>query len=307
MFGYIRPNLPELKVREKERYEAWYCGLCRSLGKRYGQASRLVLSYDGAFLAMLLSAVTDRPSPCEKHLCPVHPLKKKKAMVQRENPALDYAADVCVILADFKLRDDAQDGKALRRAVSLPLRRAFRKAKRLRPEVYAAVESSIAELTRIEEEKLPSPDLAANTSGDMLRGIMANAPLPEELPEREAIAEVLPELGFFLGRTIYLCDAWEDREKDEKHGLYNAFNLAGTTREEAEFLANFSINSAISAYNLIEEKLGSDRGIADNIFYEGLFSVWDGITSGLTKRRGGNGKRFPHTGEAENERTDSKR
>ena len=112
MFGYIRPNLPELKVREKERYEAWYCGLCRSLGKRYGQASRLVLSYDGAFLAMLLSAVTDRPSPCEKHLCPVHPLKKKKAMVQRENPALDYAADVCVILADFKLRDDAQDGKA---------------------------------------------------------------------------------------------------------------------------------------------------------------------------------------------------
>ena len=32
MFGYVRPNRDELKVRELRDYEALYCGLCRALG-----------------------------------------------------------------------------------------------------------------------------------------------------------------------------------------------------------------------------------------------------------------------------------
>ncbi|MBQ2191067.1 MAG: hypothetical protein II409_01500 [Clostridia bacterium] len=82
----MKPNIPELRVREKQRYEAWYCGLCRSLGRRYGQISRLLLSYDGAFLAMFVSACSGFPSPCEKHTCPTRPLAKKKVMVSGENP-----------------------------------------------------------------------------------------------------------------------------------------------------------------------------------------------------------------------------
>lgn len=277
MFGYVKPNLPELKVREKERYEAWYCGLCRSLGKRYGQKARLLLSYDCAFLAMFLSSVRGEASPCEKHLCPVHPLRGKKPMVRRENPAFDYAADICVILAKFKLRDDVRDGKPLRRTLSLPLLRAFSKAKKRLPEVYAAVEKSVTELAAIEKAKLPSPDSAANTSGEMLRAIMVNAPLPEDLPAPGEIRLILSEIGFFIGRTVYLLDAWDDREKDLKKKLYNPFNLSGAKEEDAEFLVNFSINSAISAYNLLEERLRSDLGVLHNVFYEGLFNAWDGI------------------------------
>ena len=279
MFGYIRPNLPELKVREKDRYEAWYCGLCRSLGKRYGQKARLLLSYDSAFLGMLLSSVMGEPSPCEKHRCPVHPLQKKKLMVPRENPALDYASDVCVILAIFKLRDDAADGKPLKRVLSLPLLRAFKKAKRYRPEVYAAVEKSVSDLAAIEKDRTPSPDLAANTSGNMLRAIFENAPLPADYQSPDEVREILSELGFFVGRTIYLLDAWDDREKDLKKDLYNPFNLSDAKEEDAEFLVNFSINSAISAYNLLQDRLRSDRGVTDNVFYEGLFAVWDGLLS----------------------------
>ena len=30
MFGYVRPNRDELKVRELRDYEALYCGLCHA-------------------------------------------------------------------------------------------------------------------------------------------------------------------------------------------------------------------------------------------------------------------------------------
>ena len=55
MFGYIRPLEGELKVREQREYRGYYCGLCKSIGARYGQIERLSLSYDCAFLAALLA------------------------------------------------------------------------------------------------------------------------------------------------------------------------------------------------------------------------------------------------------------
>lgn len=275
VFGYVKPNIPELRVREKQRYEAWYCGLCRRLGKRCGQTARLLLSYDGAFLAMFVSAVSGFESPCEKHTCPTRPLAKKKLMVSGENPALDYAADVCAILAAFKLDDDVRDGRPLRAAAKLPLAAAFRKAKRNSPAVYALVSERLGELTEIEKEREPSPDLAANCFGELMRGVFENAPSGETGGKNRA---VLSEFGFWLGRVIYLLDAWDDREKDAKRGLYNPFCLCGTSKEDAEYAVNLSINSAISAYHLLEAA-HPDLRIVENILHEGFFAVFDGITA----------------------------
>lgn len=53
MFGYVRIDKGELKVKEYEAYRGIYCSLCRALSKRYGLFSRLILSYDMTFLAMV--------------------------------------------------------------------------------------------------------------------------------------------------------------------------------------------------------------------------------------------------------------
>ena len=53
MFGYIRPQKGELLVREFEQYRGVYCGLCKQLGKSYGFAARMTLSYDCTFLGLL--------------------------------------------------------------------------------------------------------------------------------------------------------------------------------------------------------------------------------------------------------------
>lgn len=287
LYGYVRANIPELKVREKQRYEAWYCGLCRSIGKRYSLLSRLVLSYDSAFLAMLLSDVSGIVSPCEKHTCPVRPLGAKKLMV-RDGTALAYAADVCVILAEFKIRDDAQDGKKMRKAAMLPLRRTFKKAKRNAPELYRAVREGIEKLNAVETERDSSLDLAANAFGAIMRDVFRLAPLSiadEETEERTRA--VLSELGYWLGRAIYFLDAWDDRAEDEKRGLYNPFLITNTSKEDADFEINYSINSAISAYNLLDcgGMHAPDRGIEDNVFYLGLFSMWDSVAGGANRKK----------------------
>ena len=41
MFGYVKPWLPELRVREEATYRALYCGLCRTMKKTVGRLSTL--------------------------------------------------------------------------------------------------------------------------------------------------------------------------------------------------------------------------------------------------------------------------
>ena len=62
MFGYILPLREELKVREFEQFRSAYCGLCHTMGPRYGPAARFLLNYDFTFLAMLLAPGT--PPAC---------------------------------------------------------------------------------------------------------------------------------------------------------------------------------------------------------------------------------------------------
>ena len=53
MLGYVKIDKGELKVREYEVYCGYYCGICKSIGRRYGQLPRMALSYDAAFPAGL--------------------------------------------------------------------------------------------------------------------------------------------------------------------------------------------------------------------------------------------------------------
>ena len=91
MLGYVKIDKGELKVREYEVYCGYYCGICKSIGRRYGQLPRMALSYDAAFLAILLASIEDAPdAPLQEH-CVVHPIKKKTMIYNR---AVDYAGDV---------------------------------------------------------------------------------------------------------------------------------------------------------------------------------------------------------------------
>ena len=91
MFGYVTLYRKGLADAEMDRYQAYYCGLCRTLGRRYGRTGQLALSYDMAFVAILLTALYDTPTAFSEGRCVPHPLKKRP---RADNELLDYAADM---------------------------------------------------------------------------------------------------------------------------------------------------------------------------------------------------------------------
>ena len=152
MFGYVRAVTAVLSPEEQARYRAVYCGLCKTLGERYGKAAQLTLNYDFVFLALLL-APPEGEEKTALFRCPAAPWKKKP--VWPGDAALEAAADATVILVWWKLQDAIRDGgageKLKSRSVALALRRSYRAAAQRRPDFDRVAETCLDELHQLEE------------------------------------------------------------------------------------------------------------------------------------------------------------
>ena len=110
MFGFVTANGKELTLEQKNRYNAVYCGICRQIRDRSGQLSRLGLSYDMAFLALLLMSLYEPEEISGQRSCMLHPVKPKPWV---DNVYIRYAADMNVALAYFKALDDWEDDRKI--------------------------------------------------------------------------------------------------------------------------------------------------------------------------------------------------
>ena len=178
MFGYVRPAADRLTQEQTDLFRSAYCGLCRTLGRRYGLPARMILNYDLAFLAILLAGGSG--FSCARHRCPVHPIRG--CPCGEENPALDAAADLSVILTWWQLRDGVTDhgffGGLKYRLAALLLRRSYRKAARLRPDFDRLVQGCLGELAALERENCPSIDRPADTFARLHRSSTHSAVMP---------------------------------------------------------------------------------------------------------------------------------
>jgi len=262
MFGYVMPHKCELRVRELSLYEAWYCGLCKTIRRSYGQIPRMALDYDCTFLALLLNGIAPQGGECRNERCLYKPLKPKRPVAQ-QSPALEYAADVNVLLYYHKLLDDWQDEKKLiGLAGHTLLWQAAQKASQKCARLNAVIETQLDQLSKLEAAGETSIDVVADAFAVLLKHVFSEYSLVSEkyrLP--------IGWLGYHLGRWIYLADAWEDREKDEKSGVYNPFLAANASRERASFLLYASLSEIEKAYDLLDIQYG--RGLLDNIITMG--------------------------------------
>ena len=75
MFGYVTVPKNLLTEEEYSVFRSYYCGVCKATGKCASQISRLGLSYDITFLALVLSSLRIS-GQTKKSRCIVHPIKK---------------------------------------------------------------------------------------------------------------------------------------------------------------------------------------------------------------------------------------
>ena len=273
MFGYIKTNSAELKVKEYELYRGAYCGLCRSMGKCTGQCSRMSLSYDFAFLVAARLCLTDTEVSFSQKRCLVHPLKKRNVMDR--NAQLDLCARAAAILAYHKIKDDIADEKGfkkLKAQVTYPFVASWRRKaiKAGLEDLDIKIAENLARLSEIEKQKLGSVDAPAVCFGDIVADIMAYG--LDGTAQRIATA-----LGRSVGKWIYIVDALDDSHEDEKRGRYNPFLLLyGGRTPTAEELGRISdalkleLCGAEAAMDILDTDKQPIKNIVENIFYLGM-------------------------------------
>lgn len=219
MFGYIKADVPDLKVRENELYKAVYCGLCRTQRKYTGWLSSLFLSYDFVFLYFLRAEAngeetkfrTARPTP-------FHPNRRNIALTNSE---LIYCACAAALLEYYKIKDDLCDEKKMKRFAArllLPVvRHGMKKAKKHLSLPEDELKDQLEAQAALEKNGNAGPEPSGGPSGEIF-GLFASYGINDGLK-----AFALQNIGRQIGGWLYLTDAADDLEKDRKNGAFNPF------------------------------------------------------------------------------------
>lgn len=277
MFGYVKPFKPHMRICEYETYKAAYCGLCKVLGKDYGFAARMTLSYDFAFLGLMALAMNDCPADIEPQHCPIHPFKKTPCLFADEG--LEFTAAAASILIYSKIKDDEEDRRFLGKIgpkIMLGLtKKSYKKAAEKYPDLAEYVAEQLKAQAKLEKENCKSIDKASEPSSNIL------AEIASRLSDDTEQKPILRRFGYLLGRYIYIADAFDDVERDFRTRGFNPLILGNyvvndlslpEVQKKTEDSINFTLGALADCYVQLEIK--RFKPIIDNIVYLGLKNVF---------------------------------
>lgn len=274
MFGYVIVNKGDMKFKEFDRYHSFYCGLCRSLKEKYGMPGQISLSYDMTFLVMLLSSLYEPETGEADVKCIAHPFEKH---LTRRNVFSEYGADMNVLFTYYKCLDDWKDDrKVTRLAYSKLMKKSYRKIST----AYAEKVKRIDELMRTfsAEEKKGSEDI------DRLSGLFGDVMGEMFAVRKDEWEESLRLLGRYLGKYIYLLDAYEDIEEDRKSGRFNPLLKKHEDPDFDEEIRLFLTMMMAECCKEFEKlPLIDDIEILRNILYSGVWYRYEAVRA---KREG---------------------
>jgi len=218
MFGYVTPCKMELKIKDFEKFKAYYCGLCKAIKKTSGNIPRMALNYDMAFLGILLDSLEEDIVMSTREHCIIHPVKKKLVIIN--NNAINYAAYCNVMLFYFKLLDNVEDDKSIKSKLSsITLKHYLKKYFNNYKDITDFTRDKLQELYNAEKDfKNHTLDSLSHPFGE-LTGYLLSYTIDDENTKG-----TIEELGYNLGKWIYIIDAFDDLESDMKNNKFNAIN-----------------------------------------------------------------------------------
>lgn len=268
MFGYININQKELSEENKKIYQAYYCGLCQKLKTNCGTKGQMLLSYDLTFLIVLLTGLYELENTETEFTCPLHPTKKRTAYI---NKATEYAADMNLILAYQNLLDDWKDEKSYtKKAFVKILDKDYTRIVSKYPRQVKALEEFMRKTAEVEKNKETNLDLVAGLTGEMLGEIMCW--------REDEWQEELRTLGFYMGKFIYLMDAYEDYDADQKKNCYNPLVYMEKENDQefdtfCKLLLTSMMSECAKSFERLPILLHAD--ILRNILYSGVWSKYE--------------------------------
>ena len=261
MFGYVTANMGELTKQQQRRYSAVYCGICRRIRAQSGQLARLGLSYDMAFLAVLLMSLYEPSEQNGNNRCLIHPITRRDWI---DNEFVRYAADMNVALAYYNCLDDWQDdGKRSAKWLAEAYEKHLPDIETRWPRQCRAIRDSLENLSALEKANCPNPDEPAGAFGALMGELLA---VREDL-----WSPTLRKVGNALGRFIYLLDAELDYDKDRHKGKYNPFLAKGEDKDWAKWEDYLVLTMGRCTAEFEKLPLVQDKPLLDNILYSGVW------------------------------------
>ncbi|MBE5962910.1 MAG: hypothetical protein E7256_16290 [Lachnospiraceae bacterium] len=263
MFGYVTIHKPELKVREYEAYRAYYCGLCHVLKERYGRFGQMTLTYDMTFLVIFLNSLYEQKMTEESHRCLAHPTKKH---LMYQNTVTEYAADMNIALTYHKMMDDWNDErKVTRLAYASFLKRDYKRIEKQYPKQCKAIETALHDLAECEKKGSMNLDEVSGHFGTLMSALF--------LYKEDVWKNTLQEFGFYLGKYIYLIDAFEDVKEDIKQNHYNPMKELYKNpdfNQMAEEILTMMMAECTKAFERLP--IIQDAELLRNILYAGVWT-----------------------------------
>ncbi len=261
MFGFVTANLKELTKEQMTRYNAIYCGICRQIRIRASQSARLGLSYDMAFLALLLMSLYEPEETGGTRACHLHPVRPKAWV---DNVYIQYAADMNVALAYYKAMDDWQDDRSLSaKAKTVLFGKNYEEISARYPRQCKAIAHCITEISRLEKETCANPDLPAGAFGTLMGELLVYG--------EDMWAPTLRQMGMALGRFIYLGDAAVDYRRDQRKGKYNPYIAMDTGEDWPRWEEYLVLAMGRCTQEFEKLPLVQDKPLLDNILYSGVW------------------------------------
>ncbi len=280
MFGYVIPDKQNMYIKDFNVFQAYYCGLCKTLSKTGSQITRLCTNYDVTFYNVLLHALTKQEVKFERKLCAYN--GKKKVFVEADEMSR-IMADIAVLLVYYNAEDDVTDGKKSRILIKWRLALRKSKASKRHKDIDKLMKESFSRLNALEKEKCKSIDKVADCFASLMRDITRCLIKTDD---------TIDTFMYNLGRLVYLLDAVDDVEKDSKDKRYNPLLLnygecadkavyLEKWQDEMAFLLNSTYNKIVGAYNEMDITLY--EGVLSNTVYLGLKMQIERLLKGENK------------------------
>lgn len=269
MFGYVGVNKADLTTENGEAYQSYYCGLCQTLREQYGTKGQLLLNYDMTFLIVLLTGLYEPENEERYFTCGMHPTKKQRLWI---NEFTRYAADMNILLTYQNLLDDWEDDRDVaKRALIKFLEKEYKSVKEKYKRQADKLEDCLKRLSEAEKSGESNMDILAGLSGEMLEEIFV-------WDENDVWAKELKSIAFYLGKFIYIMDAYDDYESDKKKGKFNPFiGMSFTDRPEFDCVVKQMLTSMMAECAKSFERLPivMHADILRNILYSGVWCRYE--------------------------------
>ena len=237
MYGLMRAKSCGQPPEEKQRYRLHYCGACKTMGRLYGQRSRLLLNNDAVFFGELLTALSPESESVaawdrayQSYNCFALPAGEVQMPL-----SLQIAATATLVMSEFKVTDQIADGAGKGWKVALRVySQGFRDASE-RLKAWGFPVEAMWKTGRLQEGREAEATAAASerTALEWLDYVAEPTATVTGLVFQHGAATVgspaaatMFELGFAFGKLVYLLDALEDFEKDVRQNEFNALHSA---------------------------------------------------------------------------------